>query len=90
MLTGKMVCPKEILKFIYQYKEQIKYVIFVYEQSFEIIKLENIPYLLKLFPWDFIIYPLAVRQISSVYNISVPAAELERDEDNDENGKIDY
>ena len=63
---------KEMLKFIYQYKEQIKYVIFVYQKSFEIIKLENIPFLLKLLPWGFSIYPLRIKQIGSVYNISVP------------------
>lgn len=80
---------KKLLNFIYQYKEQIKYVIFVYNEGFEIIKLENVPYLLKLLPWDFIIYPLAVWQMSSVYNISVPVTVLERDEDNDEDKKVD-
>lgn len=39
-------------------------------KKYEIIKLDIIPYLLKLLPWDFITYPLFVNRVSSVYNIS--------------------
>ena len=39
-------------------------------KKYEIIKLDSIPYLLKLLPWDFITYPLFVNRGSSVYNIS--------------------
>ncbi len=63
---------KQLLDFMYQNKKYIKYVIFVYCDGFEIIRLENIPYLLKLLPWDYIIYPLMVNSISSLYNISIP------------------
>lgn len=63
---------KKMLNFIYHYKEQIKYIIFVYYTDFEIIRLENIPYLLNLIPWDYVIYPMAVKTISSLYNITVP------------------
>lgn len=63
---------KELLNFIYQYKEQLKYVIFVYCEGFEIIRLVNIPYLLKLLPWDYVIYPMMVQTVSSLCNISVP------------------
>ena len=40
-------------------------------RKFEIIKIENIPYLLKLLPWDFIICSKQVTAVSSMYNISV-------------------
>lgn len=40
-------------------------------KKFEIIKIENIPYLLKLLPWDFYIGSKQVTAISSMYNISV-------------------
>lgn len=67
---------RKLLEFVYQYKEQIKYVIFVYKnrnkKDFEIIKVDNIPYLLKIIPWGFVVRPLCdVKQVSSVYNISV-------------------
>lgn len=63
---------KKMMEFIYQYKNKIDYVIFVYCDGFEIIRLENIPYLLSLLPLDFHIYPLVAGKIASVHNISVP------------------
>lgn len=74
---------KKLLEFVYQYKEKIKYIIFVYQEGFEIIKIENIPFLLKLLPWDFSIYPLVVKQIGSAYNISIPNIISEEGEEND-------
>lgn len=65
---------KNLLNFIYQYKDKIKYVIFSYCNGFEIIRLGNIPYLLRLLPWDFQIYPLVAWKVASVRNISVPGA----------------
>lgn len=64
---------KKMLNFMYEYRNQIKYVIFVYCNGFEIIKLESIPYLLKLLPWDYVIYPLLVKNVSSMYNITMDA-----------------
>ena len=63
---------KKLLNFISQYKDKIKYVIFAYCNGFEIIRLENIPYLLNLMPWDYYIYPLVAWKVASVGNISVP------------------
>lgn len=63
---------KQLLNFMYQNKKYIKYVIFVYYKGFEIIRLDNIPYLLKLLPWDYLVYPLTVNLTSSLYNISIP------------------
>lgn len=39
-------------------------------KKYEIIKVENIPYLIKLLPWDFIVVPLSGRMVASTYNIS--------------------
>lgn len=39
-------------------------------KKYEIIKVENIPYLIKLLPWDFIVVPLWGKIVSSTYNIS--------------------
>lgn len=65
---------KNLLNFIYQFMDIITYVIFVYKEGLEIIKTENIPYLLQLLPWDFIVYPMRVKGTYSVYNISLPFA----------------
>lgn len=64
---------KDMLNFLYQYKDEVDYVAFVYCDGLEIIRLKHIPYLLKLLPWDFVIYPLVVNQVASVHNISIPA-----------------
>ncbi len=63
---------KKLLEYIYQFKNEIQYVIFLNNKRFEVIRTENIPYLIKLLPWDYVIYPLNVNTFSSVYNISVP------------------
>lgn len=59
---------KQLLNYIYAYRDQIKYVIYVYQDHFEVIKSESIPQLLKLLPWDFLIYPLVQQTISTLYN----------------------
>lgn len=76
----RLTRDKKMLEYIYQFRNQIQYVIFVYCQGIEIIKTENIPYLLKLMPWEYVIYPMCVTTVSSLYNISVPADFSEEDE----------
>lgn len=71
---------KELLSFIYHQKDVIKYVLFVNQSRFEVIKTDSIPYLLKLMPWDYVIYPLAVQTVSSLHNISIPKMGGEADE----------
>ncbi len=66
----RLTRDKVLLDFIYKYKDEIKYVIFVYRDGFEIIRLVNIPYLLKLIPWEYTIYPMTVKNVSSLYNVS--------------------
>lgn len=61
---------KELLKFMYDYREKIKYVIFVNYHGYEILRLENIPYLLKLLPYEYVIVPAQIKIIDSVYSKS--------------------
>lgn len=58
----KFICyrlsrDKRLLNYIYEFKDIIKYVIFINCDGFEVIRLENIPYLLNLLPWDYSIVP---------------------------------
>lgn len=75
---------KNLLQYVYLFKDAIKYVIFRNYERIEVICTENIPYLLKLLPWDYIIGPLQqVTTVASVYNISVlsdPKQEGETDD----------
>lgn len=64
---------KNLLQYVYKFKDAIKYVVFLNHTRIEVIRTENIPYLIKLLPWDYVIYPLMVNTVASVYNISVPA-----------------
>ena len=50
--------------------DKIKYVIFVYGEKCEVIKLENIPYILGLIPWNYVIASkMNTMLISSTYKI---------------------
>ena len=66
---------KKRLNYLYAFKDRIKYIFYCYTDNaikkYEIIKLDSIPYLLKLLPWDFTICSLCADTISSIYNISV-------------------
>lgn len=73
---------KNLLQYVYQFKDEVQYVVFLNHMRIEVIRTENIPYLIKLLPWDYVIYPLMVNTVASVYNISVPA-------DSKQEGEID-
>lgn len=47
-------------------------VIFLNQASVEVIRTENISYLIKLLLRDYVVYPLQVTSAASVYDISVP------------------
>mgnify|MGYP006987514687 CR=1 FL=1 len=63
---------KNFLEYVYQFRDEIKYVIFINQERYEVIRTENIPYLIKLLPWDYIIYPMCVSNMESLYNITIP------------------
>ena len=77
---------KKLLKYIYEFRNTIKYVIFVYGKEFEAIKINNIPYLLKLMPWDYVIAPyMGTTVISSLYEIGRFNPYLEGDIESEQN-----
>lgn len=57
---------KELLNYIHDFKDTIKYVIFVNNARCEVIRTENIPHLLCIMPWDYLIYPELVITVSTV------------------------
>lgn len=63
----KLSRDKNMLDFLFDYKDQVEFVIYVYHDGCEIIKLEHIPELKKLLPWDFSVEPLRVFNLESVY-----------------------
>ena len=74
---------KKLLEYIYQFKNEIQYVIFLNQARVEVIRTGNIPYLIKLLPWDYVIYPFQVTTVASVYNISVATDQRQGDETDD-------
>ena len=71
---------KELLKYIYGFKNVIKYVVYVNSIRCEVICTENIPYLQKLLPWEYIIYPMHVSTMSTLSNITIPVSFTEGNE----------
>lgn len=46
---------KALLEYIHQYKDKVKYVIFVYDDcDFEVISIQNIPLIVKLLPYSYL------------------------------------
>ena len=68
---------KQLLGYIFDFKNLIKYVIFVNINRCEIIKIDKIPYLLNLLPWDYRISPMVVSNNYKLSNISLPSANIE-------------
>lgn len=74
---------KELLKYVYGFKSVIKYVVFINPVRCEVIRTENIPYLIRLMPWDYLVYPMQVCTMATVSNITIPVHYAEGDESND-------
>ncbi len=71
---------KVLLEYMYDFKDEIKYVIFQNSVRCEVVRTENIPYLLRLMPWDFFIYPLQVSSTSTISCITVEVPETVENE----------
>lgn len=60
-ISYRLSRDKLLLNYIYVYKKEIDYVIFVYKNqgidTFEIIKTNSIPHFLKIMPWEYNIAP---------------------------------
>ena len=68
----RLTRDRKLLEYIYSFKENIKYVFFVYGKDCEIIKLESIPHLLKLMPWDYVIAPyMGTTLIASIHRVNI-------------------
>lgn len=74
---------KTLLRYIYEFKDKIQYVIFWNCSRVEVIRTQNIPYLIKLLPWEYVILPSKITTIESLQNISVHAPE-QKNETTDE------
>lgn len=61
---------KSMLKYLYTFKDKIDYVIYFYEENFEIIKVENIPELYKYIPNEYFMVPRDIQEIHQVANIT--------------------
>lgn len=68
---------KQLLEYIFDFKNLIKYVIFVNINRCEIVKTDKIQYLLNLMPWDYRISPMVVSNNYKLSNISLPSANIE-------------
>lgn len=64
---------KQLLEYFFDFNNLIKYVIFVNINRCEILKLDKIPYLLNLMPWDYRINPMVVCNTHALSNVSIPS-----------------
>lgn len=63
---------KEALHFLYSKKDFIDYVVFATEVGFEIVKVEDIPEILKLLVFDYEFHTVMLTTMSCMYGTSVP------------------
>ena len=68
ILDYRISRDKAMLEYIYGYRNQIKYVVFVYSSGVEVIRVENIPYITKLLPWQYTVKAKNVIHIVSKKN----------------------
>lgn len=62
---------KDLLDYVYTFKDKLKYVCFVHIEGVEIIKIESIPYLKKLMPYDYQVSPICVRGVSATHYVNI-------------------
>lgn len=63
---------KEMLSYIYEHRECIKYVVFENCERIEIISTDSIPCIIKLLPWSYRILPLSVITMSRTHICYAP------------------
>lgn len=68
ILDYRLSRDKAMLEYIYGYRDQIKYVVFVYSSGVEVIRVENIPYITNLLPWQYTVKAKNVIHIVSKKN----------------------
>lgn len=73
---------KNILNYIYGFKDKIKYVIYYFEEDFEIIKVKNIPSICEHLKNDYLIVPRKIIEIHKISNASIRFNLRSEDEQN--------
>ena len=63
---------KNMLDFIYKYRQEIQYIVYLSRTSVEIISVENIPKLKSLLPWEYRIAAMHMVEHRAAYTVSVP------------------
>ena len=71
---------KEALNYLYDKRDYIDYVVFVTEHLFEIIKVEDIPEILKLIVFDYEFHSSTLITLSCMYGTSIPVPLSENDD----------
>lgn len=61
---------KRVLEYLYSFKDKINYIVYFYEEGFEIIKVENIPDLYKWIPNEYIMIPRQIQTTHIIFNIT--------------------
>jgi len=65
---------KNMLEYLYSFKDKIDYIIYYYKENFEIIKIANIPELFKYMPHEYVIGAKQMKMIYRVSNITVKSS----------------
>ena len=71
-----------MLNYIYNFKDKIKYIIYFYEENFEVIKVENIPDIYKQLKNDYLILPRSIIEIHKISNTLIRFNLRSEDEQN--------
>ena len=75
---------KNVLNYLYQYRDNIKYIVYICSHFIDIIATENIPEIIKLLPFEYRIAPLHIMETHSTYAVSVSNFDIKREEKNDQ------
>ena len=72
MGTYRLSRDKDMLDYVYSFRDRVDMIIFAFFNGWEAIKLESIPELLKLMPWRYRIEPLiGTINVETVYRTRV-------------------
>lgn len=72
MDTYRLSRDKDMLEYVYSFRDRVDMIIFAFFNGWEAIKLESIPELLKLMPWRYRIEPLiGTINVETVYRTRV-------------------
>lgn len=77
-----LVHDKKMLDFMYSFREQVNYVIYITDKELEVIKLDSIPTIKKLQPFDYqILSSTIVSSTHTLFHVTLPNTEKEKRKD---------